>query len=87
LRRQGIPAAREVDFDVRYKGVVIDLYRADIAVDEKVILELKAAEELHPRHIAQLLSYLKASDLRLGLLVNFGKDRIQIIRRVNSQKS
>lgn len=87
LQRLGIQVAREVDFEIPYKGVVIDLYRADIVVDSKVILELKAAAALHPRHTAQLLSYLKASGLRLGLLVNFGKDQIHIIRQVNSRKS
>jgi GxxExxY protein len=49
----------------------------------KVIPELKAVDELHPRHKAQLMSYLKASGLRLGLLVNFGSDRLQIIRLIN----
>ena len=87
LGRRGIPVAHEVDFEVTYKGVVIDLYRADLVIDGKVILELKATEELHPRHTAQLLSYLKASGLQLGLLVNFGKERVQIIRQVNSIKS
>jgi GxxExxY protein len=56
-------------------------------IDGKVILELKAMDELHPRHTAQLLSYLKASGLQLGLLVNFGNERVQIIRKVNSAKS
>jgi GxxExxY protein len=86
LQRQGLTVAREVDFEVTYKGTVIDLYRADIVVDGKVIIELKAAGELHPRYTAQLLSYLKASGLQLGLLVNFGTDRVQIIRQVNSLK-
>jgi GxxExxY protein len=86
LQRQGIPVAREVDFEVGYKGITIDLYRADIVVDAKVIIELKAVEQLLPRHTAQLLSYLKASGLQLGPLVNFGKDRLQIVRQVNSTK-
>ena len=83
LGRRAIPAVREVDCEVLYKDVVIDMYRADIVVDAKIILELKAADELHPRNIAQLISYLKASGLRVGMLVNFGNDRIQIIRKVN----
>jgi GxxExxY protein len=56
-------------------------------IDGKVILELKAMDELHPRHTTQLLSYLKASGLQLGLLVNFGNERVQIIPKVNSAKS
>jgi GxxExxY protein len=86
LEQRGVLVAREVDFEIKYKGKVIDLYRADIVVDDNVILELKVTEELHPRHTAQLLSYLKASGLPLGLLVNFGKERVQIVRQVNTGK-
>ena len=83
LERRGIPVAREVNFEIKYKDRAIDLYRADIVVDGKVILELKAADELHPRHTAQLLSYLKASGLRVGMLVNFGEEKVRIVRKVN----
>src|SRR5579859_3514077 len=75
LQRRGIPVAREVDFEIKFKDNVIDHYRADIVVDGKVILELKSAEALHPRHSAQLISYLKASELRVGMLVNFGDEK------------
>ncbi|MCS6911406.1 MAG: GxxExxY protein, partial [Anaerolineales bacterium] len=71
MRRRGIKAIREIEIEIKFKGEIIDKYRLDIVVEDKVILELKAADELHPRHRAQLLSYLKASGLRLGLLVNF----------------
>jgi GxxExxY protein len=66
-----------------FKGMPIDRYRLDIVVDSLVVLELKAVDELHPRHAAQLLSYLKASKLRLGMLVNFGSDKIAIERIIN----
>ena len=69
LEQRGIPVTREVNFEIKYRDRVIDLYRADIVVDGKVIVEWKAADTLHPRHVAQLLSYLKASGLRFGLLV------------------
>jgi GxxExxY protein len=82
---RGIGVAREVDIKVRYKGVPIDTYRVDIVVDGLIILELKAVEELHPKHQAQLLSYLRASGLQLGLLVNFGGDEIKIRRIANSR--
>ncbi len=83
MRRRKMKTAREVEIEVKFKGEAIDKYRLDIVVDDKVILELKAIEELHPRHKAQLLSYLKASGLRLGLLVNFGSDKLEIIRIIN----
>jgi GxxExxY protein len=83
VARRGIPVAREVEIEVTYKGIPIDRYRLDIVVNELVVLELKAVDELHPRHGAQLLAYLEASHLRLGLLVNFGSNKIQIDRIVN----
>lgn len=83
MRRRGMMTARGVEIEISLKGEAIDKYRLDIVVDSKMILELKAIEELHPRHKAQLLSYLKASGLRLGLLVNFGSDKLQIVRVIN----
>ena len=83
LQQRGIPVTREVAFEIKYRDVVIDLYRADIVVDGKVILEIKAMDALHPRHTAQLLSYLKASGVRVGLLVNFGEEPLRIVRKAN----
>lgn len=82
-RRRGLSLAREVPIDVRYAGQIVDSYRLDLVVENKVVLELKAVDELHPRFKAQLLSYLKASGLRVGLLVNFGSERLQVVRVVN----
>ena len=82
-RRRGLSLAREVPIDVRYAGQIVDSYRLDLVVENKVVLELKAVDELHPRFKAQLLSYLKASGLRVGLLVNFGSKRLQVVRVVN----
>jgi len=82
LQTQGIPFETEKVIDITYAGEIIDEYRLDLVVDGKIILELKAVDNLHPSHEAQLLSYLKASGLRLGLLVNFGSDKLQIVRKV-----
>lgn len=82
-KRQNVPTAREVTIEVKFKGEVIDAYRLDIVIDGKIILELKAVDQLHPRHRAQLLSYLKASGLRLGFLVNFGAEKLEIERIIN----
>ncbi len=58
-------------------------YRADLVVEEKVIVELKSVERMVPVHLKQLLTYLRVADLRLGLLINFGMPRIKDgIRRV-----
>jgi GxxExxY protein len=87
LDRRGLRVSREADIDVVFKGNRIDTYRIDVLVEGLVILELKAVEELHPRHQAQLLSYLRASGLQLGMLVNFGGEEIKIRRVANSHKT
>jgi GxxExxY protein len=72
LREHEIPYRRQVPLPVRYKSVDLDCgYRMDIVVEEKLILELKIAERLLPVHEAQLLTYLKLSGIRTGLLLNF----------------
>jgi GxxExxY protein len=67
-----IPYERQRPLPVLYKGLRLDCgYRLDIVVDDAVILELKACEELLPVHDAQLLTYLKLTGLKVGLLINF----------------
>jgi len=83
LVKEKIPFASEVELEVAYEGVVCGQFRADIVVDEKIILELKAVEEIISKHTAQLLAYLKASDLSLGILMNFSNTRLQTKRVVN----
>lgn len=80
---QGIDAAKQVPFDVVYKKMVVGKYIADIVVENKVILELKAQEKISGAHEAQLINYLKASGLRVGLLVNFCYPKAVIKRIVN----
>lgn len=66
---------RQKEIPVFYKGKQMGKgFRADIIVDEKVIIELKSVEELNPVHFKTLLSYLKLTDLRLGLLLNFNEE-------------
>jgi GxxExxY protein len=72
LQRAGLAALRQVALPVEYKGRVIDCgYRMDIVVESLVLVEIKAVEELHPVHEAQLLSYLRLAKLPVGLLINF----------------
>ncbi|MEW6042443.1 MAG: GxxExxY protein [Elusimicrobiota bacterium] len=72
FKKEGIPAVPQSGIRVSYEGEVIGEYYADILVDEKVIVEIKAAKLLAEEHEAQLLNYLKATDIEVGLLVNFG---------------
>jgi GxxExxY protein len=72
LRQSGLIFRRQVPLPVVYKTIRLDCgYRIDIIVEEKVILELKTVERLIPVHDAQLLTYLKLSSIRTGLLLNF----------------
>lgn len=72
LSKRRISCEREVPLRVTLEGIVLGEFRADLLVDKKVIVELKACDRLAGAHEAQLISYLKASTYRIGLLLNFG---------------
>ena len=82
LRIRGLKAESQVPIRVFYKENAVGEYIADILVEEKVIVELKTVEKLNKIHEAQLLNYLKATDIRVGLLVNFNHPRAEIKRMV-----
>jgi len=83
LTSNGVPYMKEVKYDINYKGKILDKkYFADFVIDNKIILELKAVESIHSRHIKQTLNYLAASNLKLGLIVNFGEDSLSYKRVV-----
>lgn len=85
LRRLRIPFESEKPLPVVYDGIRLDLgYRVDLLVDEKVLVEVKAVEKILPVHESQLLTYLRLSRIRVGLLLNFGTVRFRdgIVRRV-----
>ena len=72
LNLVGIPFKQQVSLPVKYKGVQIDCgYRVDLLVDEKVIVELKSVERVMPIHQAQILTYMKLAEIKIGLLLNF----------------
>lgn len=78
LRRNGLRVQTEVFLPVQYEGIRVDLgYRIDLLVEDQVVVELKAAETVLPVHKAQLLSYLRLSNKRVGLLINFHADRLK----------
>jgi GxxExxY protein len=82
LKSQGLKAESHVPIRVFYKESSVGEYIADILVEEKVIVELKTAERLDKVHEAQLLNYLKATGIRVGLLVNFKHPKAEIKRLV-----
>ena len=86
LARRSIAFQKDVGLPVWYDGEKIDLgFRLDIVVADKVIIEVKSVEQLAPVHHKQLLTYLKLSRLKLGILVNFNCEKIEeaIHRKVN----
>jgi len=85
LTLRGIRFQSEVMLPVRYKGIELDCgYRIDLLIEDKIILELKAVDALTKVHEAQLLTYLKLSGKRVGLLINFNSPvlRNSIVRRI-----
>ncbi|MBW2105477.1 MAG: GxxExxY protein [Deltaproteobacteria bacterium] len=82
LKRRGITAKSQVPIRVFYKEKVIGEYFADILVESKVIVELKTVETIDKIHEAQLLNYLKATGIQVGILVNFKHPKAEIKRMV-----
>jgi GxxExxY protein len=77
LREAGIPFERQVGVPIAYNSVLLGVgYRADIVVDRQVILEIKTVTEILPAHEAQLLTYLRMSQIPIGLLLNFNAPRL-----------
>ena len=77
LNQAGLIAKNQVLLPIAYKSVVIDAgYRLDILLPEKLIIELKAVDKLLPIHTAQLITYLKLSDIKTGLLINFNVSKL-----------
>ena len=78
LKLQGIPFEREKSFTITYKGEELEQkYIADFVIYDKIVVELKAVEELLPVHKAQVINYLALTGLKLGLLVNFNTRQVK----------
>jgi GxxExxY protein len=78
LRKRELLVVRQKEIPIIYDGVELEVgFRADLIVNNKVILELKSIEHLLPVHKKQLLTYLRLADMRLGLLLNFGEALIK----------
>ena len=82
LKNRGLKAIGQAPINVIYKGQCVGEYFADIFVEDSVIIELKTAERIEKIHEAQLLNYLKATSVQVGLLVNFRHSKAEIKRMV-----
>jgi len=87
LEKNNIPFEKQIDVPIRYDNKIFsNAFRADLILDHKVIIELKSVESLNDVHKKQLLTYLKLTGLKLGLLVNFNEKSLKngIVRIVNN---
>ncbi|HEV2972918.1 MAG TPA: GxxExxY protein [Pirellulales bacterium] len=84
LRKLGIKVEQQKSIDVYYDGVLVGFYISDLFVEDQLPVELKVAKALDDAHFAQALNFLKSSGFKVGLLINFGKSKIEIKRIVNS---
>jgi GxxExxY protein len=82
LEKRGYKAKAQVPLKVQYKNIVVGDYFADLVVEDRVIVELKTVDSLDRIHEAQLLNYLKATGIKIGLLVNFKHQKADIKRLV-----
>jgi GxxExxY protein len=80
LRQKGLSAKEQVPLAVKFRGHVVGEFFADILLEDKVIIELKAARALTTEHQAQIINYLNATGIEVGLLVNFGNPRLEYKR-------
>ena len=84
LRKEGLRVEQQVSLEVRYDGVVVGAYEADVVVEGRVLVELKAVRALDDIHRAQCPNYLKATGLPVCLLFNFGKPKVEMERIILS---
>lgn len=83
IKKAGLEIKHQYPIKVLYDNVVVGDYEADILVEDSVLVELKAVKSFDDAHMAQVMNYLKATGLKICLLINFGKPKIQIKRVVN----
>lgn len=83
LRQRGLKIERQKPITVYYKTEVVGEYQADLIVEEAVLVELKCVEKMIGAHYSQLANYLKATGIKVGLLINFGASSLEWKRMVN----
>jgi GxxExxY protein len=83
LDLRNIAYQRQIDLDVKYKDVIFEKrFRADLLVEDKILVENKAIKAITNQDEAQLINYLKTTRLKIGLLFNFGAEKFEMIRRI-----
>jgi len=85
LQDIGLQVESQKDLEVYYKGILVGNYRTDLIIENKVIVELKSVSQLNKAHEVQLVNYLKATNIEIGLLVNFG-EKLNFKRKIFRNK-
>lgn len=80
LRQKGLKAESQVALEVRFRGAIVGQFYADILVENKILIELKAVNGLAKEHFAQIINYLKATKIEVGLIINFGNSKLEYRR-------
>lgn len=80
FKRQGISFSSQILIKIKYNQKTIGVHKLDFLIENKIVLEIKAQSDLMPVHMAQIKSYLKSGGFKLGILANFGKERIEFKR-------
>jgi GxxExxY protein len=86
LRQKGLSAAAQHPITVRFRGETVGEFFADLLVETKVVVELKAVRTIAPEHQAQVINYLNATGIEVGLLINFGNPKLEYRRFTRSRK-
>lgn len=84
LKEKGLKVQRQVPLRVKFRGTIVGEFFADLMVDDKIIVELKTVNRFNNEHFAQLINYLKATEIEVGLIVNFGNSTLEY-RRFNNK--
>ncbi|MBK9992091.1 MAG: GxxExxY protein [Verrucomicrobia bacterium] len=82
LRKGGLSVEQQKPLTVFYSGTIVGEYFADLFVEQRIVVELKAGKAIDDSHVSQCLNYLKASQNRQGLIINFGPSRVEVRRLV-----
>ncbi|KAF0133767.1 MAG: hypothetical protein FD145_1083 [Candidatus Saganbacteria bacterium] len=80
FKRQKIKFSNQHKLEVVFKGKIVGIHRLDFVIEDKIVLEIKAQADLLPIHMMQIKSYLKSGGYKLGLLTNFGKEKVEFKR-------
>lgn len=80
LRQKGLSVVSQVPLHVKFRGVIVGEFYADLLVEDEVLVELKAIRAIAPEHKAQTINYLKATGIKIGLLINFGNSKLEYYR-------